>query len=82
MGIHPLHFAAGYNGNPDVTRELLNAGAEINVRDKYGESTPLHVAASWNSNPAVFMTLLAAGADVNVHRAGTQTATPLQVGGI
>ena len=39
----PLHFAA-HNGSKDMAEFLLANKAEVNARDKYGE-TPLHCAA-------------------------------------
>jgi ankyrin repeat protein len=60
----PLHFAAGYNSDPEAITVLLKAGADTNARTKYG-STPLHYAAS-NVNPEVLAVLLKTVADVNV----------------
>ena len=44
---------------------LLNAGADVNLRDYWG-NTPLHWAAMANPNPVVLALLLLAGADVNI----------------
>lgn len=52
-----LHFASA-NGHNAVARALVNAGADINVRNKLGEQ-PIHLA----SQPAVALSLLAKGAD-------------------
>lgn len=41
---------------------LVQAGADLNVRDRYG-LTSLMFAARCNKNPEVIMTLLKAGAD-------------------
>jgi hypothetical protein len=63
-GTTPLHFAATYASNPEITVALLEAGADVNARDEVGW-TPLHLAAGWNDNPDVITTLLQAGTDVN-----------------
>ena len=53
-----------FNQNPDVITTLINAGADVNARNKYG-STPLMYASGANQNPDVITTLINAGADVN-----------------
>ena len=50
-------------GAADVSR-CIGAGAEVNARDKYG-NTPLRKAAEHNENPAVITALVKAGAKVN-----------------
>ena len=44
MAWTPLMFAARYNSNPEVVALLLQAGADINEKDKDGW-TPLMFAA-------------------------------------
>ena len=61
----PLHNAAWFNDNPAVITALLNAGADVNARDRAGD-TPLHNAARFNDNPAVITALLNAGADAAI----------------
>ena len=39
-----LHAAAADISNPELVRVLIDAGAEVNVKDKHGD-TPLHFAA-------------------------------------
>lgn len=59
----PLHACAGFN-SPACCHVLLEAGANVNVRDCY-ESTPLIVACMHN-NPEVVQELLQAGADISL----------------
>ena len=70
--------------NPDVILALLDAGANLNARNKYG-GTPLHEAALGAQNPAVLTALVNAGADLNardnnrgtpLHDAAATTRTP------
>ncbi|MDE0528681.1 MAG: ankyrin repeat domain-containing protein [Truepera sp.] len=63
-GTTPLHWAAGYSGDPAIITTLLAAGAEVNAQDRDGD-TPLHFAARFSDDPAVLRALLAAGAEVN-----------------
>ena len=72
----PLHIAASWNGNPAVLTALLDAGADLDARDKW-EWTPLHWAAAWNDNPAVPAALLDAGADPNARN--EKDRTPLHI---
>jgi len=53
------------NQNPEVTKAFIDAGADVNARDKILGFTPLVLAAGWNQNPEVIKLLLDAGADVN-----------------
>ena len=64
-----LHWAA-YKGRTDIVRILLDAGAEMNVKDAVGY-TPLHYAA-YHGYTGVVRILLDAGADpAVVSRFGT-----------
>ena len=62
-----LHWAAGHNDNPEITRALVVAGANVNARDSYGQ-TPLEHAESvyrmrWKDNrPEIIDILKRAGA--------------------
>ena len=49
-----------------MTEALINAGAEVNARERGGEEgdTPLHLAAWQNENPEVIQVLINAGADI------------------
>ena len=59
----PLHLAALFNRTPGVLEALVRAGADLELRNRSGQ-TALHMAAL--HNPAVFPTLLALGADSGV----------------
>ena len=57
-----IHQAAK-DGNIKAVKQHLDAGTDVNAKDKYGR-TPLHEAA-WSSHKEVGELLIAAGADVN-----------------
>ncbi len=59
--VYPLHSAVAAN-NLDITKILLEAGAEVNIRQQAG-FTPLHAAAQ-HGNIEMLILLLEAGADV------------------
>lgn len=59
----PLHLAARHSKDPAVIKALLNAGADLNARNK-SNATPLHFAAM-NECPAIITALLNAGANPN-----------------
>ena len=71
-GRTPLHRAAGFN-NPAFITALLDAGADIEARDRWGR-TPLHhtAGAGWHS-PGVITALLDAGADIKARDGNGQT---------
>ena len=47
----PLHLAARYNSNPEVTEFLIKNGADLNARSKDFEgASPLHYAAGKSTN--------------------------------
>ncbi|MBT8102298.1 MAG: ankyrin repeat domain-containing protein, partial [Gammaproteobacteria bacterium] len=60
----PLHWAAAENTNVDILTTLIEAGADVNARDRFGW-LPIHTAAEGNSNPEVIEVLLAAGSKRN-----------------
>ena len=65
-GATPLHFAIWYNDNPEITKLLLNAGADANAPLAHvHRTTPLGAAAESNTNSEVIKLLLDAGAEVN-----------------
>ena len=61
-GFAPLHLAASRTENPAVIEALLDAGADLEARDREQGATPLGLAAGNNENLAVIEVLLAAGA--------------------
>ncbi len=71
----PLHGAARWNKNCDVVLALLNAGADVNAKEKKDGTTPLHLAGQAQNNSKRIKALLKAGADVNAR--DNDNATPL-----
>ncbi len=74
-GLTPLHMAA-VSGSPDLVQALVQAGANLEVRDNYG-LTPLHGAARYGS-PDLVQALVQAGANLEA-RGGKYGWTPLHV---
>jgi hypothetical protein len=60
-GMTPLHYAA-WNGHVEITRLLLQKGADVNAKNKYG-FTPLHLAAL-NGHIDILHFLVENGADL------------------
>ena len=58
-------MAAAHNNNPHVIEALLEAGADLTGKDRYGR-TPLHVASAYNHNPKIVEMLLSVGADPGI----------------
>ena len=74
-GNRPLHIAAGKWANENMISEILQKGADINIRNVYGQ-TPLHFAADFGHQESMKI-LIQNGADVNAKdRAGN---TPLSI---
>ncbi|MXW18369.1 MAG: hypothetical protein F4123_08540 [Gemmatimonadetes bacterium] len=70
-GNTPLHFASRYAWEPAVFVVLLEAGADVEARNRWGR-TPLHGAAG--SNRSQFVAELArAGADLNARDSAGNT---------
>ena len=72
-------LAIAGNAGPEKVRQLIQAGADVNAKNKDGW-TPLMIAAALNSNPEVLKVLLEAGADVNAQK--EDGVTPLMVAAI
>ncbi len=58
-----LHFAAEKSANPQVIKNLVFGGADINAADAKTHVTPLILASSKNQNPVITGVLLDLGAD-------------------
>ena len=72
-----LHYAAGYNFNPDITKTLIKAGADVNAQDNY-DWTPLHYASALNF-PQVVKLLVDNGADLEARDRDGKTPGDLVV---
>jgi len=72
-GSTPLHWAA-WKGHREVARLLLDAGAEVNARNKnrHWGTTPLHAAAHGNQVDVAKL-LLARGAKINAKNLHSRT---------
>jgi hypothetical protein len=70
-GATPLHYAA-YNGHVEISRLLLQNGAEVNVKSISG-STPLHYAA-YNGHVDILHLLVENGADLEAQNNGGERA--------
>ena len=70
-----LHTAAA-TGNIEAIRKHIEAGSDLNVRDKDGGACPLSTAALFGQTEAA-LALIEAGADINCR--GDDGATPLHV---
>ncbi|MCA1959867.1 MAG: ankyrin repeat domain-containing protein [Desulfomonile sp.] len=71
-------FASCEAGDVDRIKSLLDRGADVNARNRNGE-TPLMVAAGLLYPDAVRL-LIARGADVNAETGGGETALSLALG--
>ena len=67
FNVYPIHSAAAGNYT-DILKLLIEAGAEVNVKQQAG-STPLHAAAQYG-NLDMLIILLESGAEVNVRMEG------------
>ena len=68
-----LHKAARLGDNPELITVILDAGADVNARNRIGQS-PLHDAAL-GGGPGVIAALVAGGAELNAR--DNRGATPL-----
>lgn len=75
-GMTPLHWAAE-NGNRDIARILIGAGARVDSRTRIGGYTPLHLAIQAGHTDLVKL-LIESGADVSSPRE-IGGATPLHL---
>lgn len=76
-GYTPLHHCGlGRNRNfPGTARVLLNAGADVHAKDRYGE-TALHIVSCFGHYAMAEVLIAEGGADVNCKNPGTGQ-TPL-----
>jgi len=66
---------ASFRGDKAMVKDLLDAGANVNVKDEAGR-TPLTEAA-WNGHTETIKLLLERGADPNIKKNDGQTALSL-----
>jgi ankyrin repeat protein len=67
FNVFPLHSAVAGNYT-DIARVLVNAGAQVNIKQQAG-TTPLHSAAQ-NGNADILILLLEHGAEVDIRMEG------------
>jgi len=72
-GDSSLLFAASNNENPEIIKLLLDAGANINQKNKYG-GTALYEASRFNNNLEVIKELIKLGANINEKDSDGETA--------
>jgi cytohesin len=72
-------YEAAEKGNIEAVKQHLDAGADVNTKDR-GGSTPLHLAASWGHKEVAEL-LIAKGADVNAKRGNFTTPLHFAAGG-
>lgn len=70
-GYTSLHYAA-MNGHAEIAKALIDAGADVEVREMHTQYTPILLAAM-NGHAEVVQALIGAGADVNVKMCGLVT---------
>ena len=75
----PLHWAAAFSDTPAVIVALLDAGADLEARNKNGR-TPLHWAAAVSVSPAIITMLAEVGADLEAWDQGGRTPLHLAAG--
>ncbi len=68
-GRSPLHFAV-FRGSFEIAEMLVQAGADVNIRDKREGLTPLHMALR---NQALFDLMLDHGGQIDCRSQGGQT---------
>ena len=64
---------AQQTANLEAVTTLIQAGADVNVKDKYGK-TPLHFAAQSSNNPKIVTILIKAGANVDARDQNGKTS--------
>ena len=72
-----LHLAAAKDMTGEITRKLINRGANVNAQDRLFQETPLHKAVKNNMLDNIQVLVNATGIDVNMRDA--RGDTPLHV---
>jgi len=62
----PIHLVASSALSPGFLRKLIAAGADVNIKDKYGRTTLYCTLRRWRDNREITQMLLDAGADPSV----------------
>ena len=68
-------IASARTGNAGTVRDMITAGANVNVKDEHGNTALIEAAR--NGHDGVVRTLLAAGADTKITNNDGQTALTL-----
>jgi uncharacterized protein len=76
-GSTPIFYSAVFNPNSEITRTLLQKGADVNVHDRIGDTLLMKVLKQERTNKSVFSILLDYGADV--HARDAEGYTPLML---
>ena len=69
-----LMWAAIGSSDPQLIRELVKRGADVNESDGIFKGTPLTGAAGYSKNPEIISTLVELGADISKTVHGGETA--------
>ncbi len=72
VSLRPLSLAIQYNGNPQIIKELIEAGADVNARDS--SLIPPLMGAVYANDFEIIKILIIAGADVNAQDGQGRTA--------
>ena len=72
--VYPLHASLSQN-NSEISKMLLEAGAEVNVL-QHGRITPLHLAAQYG-NIDLIIILLELGADISIKNDNHENASDI-----
>lgn len=76
-GSTPVFYSAVFNPNSEITRTLLQKGADVNAQDRIGDTPLMKVLKQERINKSVISILLDYGADV--HARDAEGYTPLML---